>query len=55
MTFRLKNDRTLCSGFAECIGIAPEVFALGEDNICVIIDPEADDDESFSAPGPPVA
>jgi ferredoxin len=46
MTYRLKIDRTLCSGYAECIGIAPEVFALGEDNICVIVDPEAGDDES---------
>jgi hypothetical protein len=37
-------------GYAECIGIAPEVFALGEDNICVIVDPEAVDDESSWTP-----
>jgi ferredoxin len=46
MTYRLKIDRTLCPGYAECIDIAPEVFALGEDNICVSVDPEAAADES---------
>jgi hypothetical protein len=35
MTYRLKVDRTLCSGYAECIGIVPEVFALGKGNICL--------------------
>ena len=29
----------------DCVGIAPEVFALGKDNICLAIDPEAGDDE----------
>jgi ferredoxin len=46
MTYRIVIDRTLCSGMPNAFGIAPEVFALGEDNICVIVDPEAVDDES---------
>ena len=46
MGYRLKIDRTLCTGYAECIGIAPEVFALGEDNICLVLDPEAADEET---------
>ena len=46
MAYRLEIDRSLCSGYAECMGIAPEVFALGDDNICFILDPEAADDET---------
>jgi ferredoxin len=45
MPYRLKVDRSLCTGYAECVGIAPEVFALGGDNVCLIMDPEAADDE----------
>jgi ferredoxin len=50
MTYRIVIDRTLCSGMPNAFGIAPEVFALGEDNICVIVDPEAVDDESSWTP-----
>jgi ferredoxin len=42
---RLKINRGLCTGYAECVGIAPEVFALDKDNLCVVLDPEAADDE----------
>jgi ferredoxin len=45
MPYRLKVDRSLCTGYAECVDIAPEVFALGGDNVCLIMDPEAADDE----------
>jgi ferredoxin len=45
MAYRLKIDRGLCTGYAECVGIAPEVFALDQDNLCVVLDPEAADDE----------
>jgi ferredoxin len=45
MTYRLKINRGLCTGYAECVGIAPEVFALDKDNLCVVLDPEAADDE----------
>jgi ferredoxin len=45
MTYRVKINRGLCTGYAECVGIAPEVFALDKDNLCVVLDPEAADDE----------
>ncbi len=47
MPYQIKIDRRLCSGYAECVGIAPEVFQLGDDDICVIVDPESDDDEAI--------
>jgi ferredoxin len=46
MSYRIRIDRALCTGYAECVGIAPEVFALGDDNISFIVDPEAADDEA---------
>jgi ferredoxin len=46
MAYRLRIDRSLCTGYAECVGIAPEVFALDKDNLCVVLDPEAADDET---------
>jgi ferredoxin len=46
MPYQIKIDRRLCSGYGECIGIAPEVFQLGEDNVSVVVDPEGSDDES---------
>ena len=45
MPYRIKIDRSLCSGYAECVGIAPEVFRLGADNISVVMDAEAADEE----------
>jgi ferredoxin len=47
MSYRLKIDRGLCTGYAECVGIAPEVFALGADSVCVVVDPEGADDETL--------
>ena len=46
MAYRLRIDRSLCTGYAECVSIAPEVFALDKDNLCVVLDPEAADDET---------
>jgi ferredoxin len=46
MPYQIKIDRRLCSGYAECVGIAPEVFRLGDDNISVVVDPEGADDET---------
>jgi ferredoxin len=46
MPYRIKIDRTLCTGYAECVGIAPEVFKLGDDNISVVVDSEAADEET---------
>jgi ferredoxin len=45
MPYQITIDRHLCSGYGECIGIAPEVFRLGDDNISVVVDPEGDDEE----------
>jgi len=50
MKYRLRIDRSLCNGYAECIGIAPEVFALDKDNLCVVLDPEAANDETVLDP-----
>ena len=45
MPFRIKINRSLCTAYAECVGLAPEVFQLGADNVSVVVDPEAGDDE----------
>ena len=45
MPCRITIDRSLRSGYAECVGIAPEVFKLGADNISVVVDAEGADDE----------
>jgi ferredoxin len=45
MSYRIKIDRSLCTGYAECVGIAPEVFQLGRDNVSIVVDPEGTDDE----------
>jgi ferredoxin len=47
MPYRIKIDRSLCTGYAECVGIAPEVFRLGDDNVSVVIDPEGTEDEAI--------
>ncbi len=56
MSYTIRIDRTLCSGYAECVGIAPEVFRLGKDNISIVVDPEAADGETIldAARGCPV-
>ena len=45
MPFRIKINRSLCTAYAECVGLAPEVFQLGTDNVSVVVDPEGGDDE----------
>jgi ferredoxin len=45
MPYRIKINRSLCTGYAECVGLAPEVFQLGTDNVSVVVDPEGGDDE----------
>jgi ferredoxin len=37
---RIRIDRSLCVGFADCIDGAPEAFRLGEDNVVVFAEPE---------------
>ena len=46
MPYKIRIDRSLCTGYAECVGIAPEVFKLGDDNISVLMDVEGADNET---------
>ena len=45
MPYKIRIDRSLCTGYGECVGIAPEVFALGDDRVSFVLDPEGNDDE----------
>ncbi len=36
-------DTDLCAGFADCVVAAPDVFALNDDNLAIITDPEGAD------------
>lgn len=37
----IKVDHDICAGFAECVAVAPEVFALDDKSQSVILDPDA--------------
>lgn len=37
---RIRLDRTLCVGFADCIGAAPEAFKLDESGTVTFVEPE---------------
>ncbi len=37
---RVRSDRGLCVGFAECIEAAPGAFALDAENVVVFVAPE---------------
>lgn len=56
MPYQLKIDRSLCTAYAECVGVVPEVFKPGGDNVSVVIDAEGVDDETVldAAPACPV-
>jgi ferredoxin len=45
MPYRIKINRSLCTGYAECVGLAPEVFQLGADNVSVVVDPDGGNEE----------
>ncbi len=38
---RIEVDRASCTGMAECVRIAPKVFALDEENIAIVVDASA--------------
>jgi ferredoxin len=40
---RIRIDRELCVGFADCIGEAPDAFKLDETGIVVFTNPESVD------------
>ena len=37
----IKIDHDICAGFAECVAVAPQVFALDDKSQSVILDPDA--------------
>ena len=47
MPYRITIDRSACTGYAECVGIAPEVVRPGDDNVSVVLDSEDTDDEAI--------
>jgi ferredoxin len=46
MTYSIRIDRTICAGHEECVNLAPEVFRLDDEGLCVAVDPEGGDDEA---------
>jgi len=40
MMYRILINRELCESNAECVSLAPEVFGLDEEELCVVLDPE---------------
>ena len=45
MPYRIMVNRELCESNAECVSLAPAVFALDEEELCVILDPEGAKDQ----------
>lgn len=39
---RVELDRSACTGHAICRDICPEVFAIGEDGLAVLLEPNPD-------------
>ena len=37
----IEVDRELCYGFGDCVDTLPDVFALDDDNVAVVLDPDA--------------
>lgn len=44
MSRRVEIDRDLCIGSGTCVRLVPAVFALDDEEIAVVLDPEAVDD-----------
>ena len=44
---RVRVDRSLCVGIGNCVGHAPKVFALDDENKAVVLDPSAVDEETL--------
>ena len=40
MTYRIVVNRELCESNAECVSLAPTVFGLDEEEVCVVLEPE---------------
>ena len=44
---KIKIDREKCTGVANCVGIAPDVFELDDENKAVIIDISSADEDTL--------
>jgi ferredoxin len=40
MAYRIVVNREKCESNAECVSLAPTVFELDDEELCVVIDPE---------------
>ncbi len=47
--YRIEIDRSLCSGFGSCVGIAPASVRLGRDGIAEPLAAETDDEDVLEA------
>ena len=45
MPYKITVDRELCESNAECVSLAPQVFELDDEELCVVIDPEGAKDK----------
>ncbi len=45
MPYTISVNRELCESNAECVSLAPAVFGLDDEELCVILDPEGAKDK----------
>ena len=45
MPYKISVNRELCASNAECVSLAPDVFELDDEDLCVVIDPEGAKDQ----------
>jgi ferredoxin len=45
MPYRISVNRELCASNAECVSLAPDVFELDDEELCVVVDPEGAKDK----------
>jgi ferredoxin len=45
MPYEISVNRELCESNGKCVSLAPEVFELDDEEICVVLDPEGAKDK----------
>lgn len=50
-SYRIRIDRSLCSGFASCVELAPEAYELGPDGAANVLVRETNDPNAIEAAG----
>jgi ferredoxin len=50
-TYRIRIDRSLCSGFGSCAELAPHAYEIGPDGIATVLVGETDDPAAIEAAG----